>query len=536
MNEFVVNGTDVHETARVNVNETARKGATTMRCHGATSQRGRASQRSRARRERAKRRTRALGGWVRLATPVAVLAALLAPVAALGSGMVSGAPAGAATAPPNTAVVPSACGLSALAQARGPVQITMWDTMSQTNATWLQNAVAQFDAAQHKVQVTLVQQPDYPSEFVKYKAGLTSGDLPTLAQFEDTTVQQLVDSHSTVPVADCIAASHYALGDYLPRALAFYRYHGVQQSMPWAVSNVIMYYNPKDFEKAGLNPDDPPQTFAQVTADAQRIVSTHAATHGVALPAKPYVFEFLLAKSGGMYVNNGNGRIARATGANLTSPIALRVWKWWSQMLTSKLALPTGSDPNNIDHLIAIATGNAAMTFEASGIIGAAEAVLASGQYPGVEIKTAPLPALTTGGGVPVGDGSLWITAHASLAQRAAAWLLIQYLDSPQQVASLAAEGGYVPIRYSATKLPVLVNKWAADPNYEVSYTQLTTGHLSYANIGSLIGDYQDVRNAVVDGLEDMAANGASYQAAAALAEGEANTAISNYNQRIGAG
>ena len=323
-----------------------------------------------------------------------------------------------------------------------------------------------------------MQQPDYPSEFVKYKAGLSSGDLPDLAQFEDTTVQQLVDSQSTVPVQDCIAASHYSLSDYLARALAFYRYHGVQQSMPWSVSNVIMYYNPVAFQKAGLNPNTPPQTFAQVTAASKKIVAAHAATHGVALPAKPYVFEFLLAKSGGQYVNNGNGRMARATAADLTSPTSLKVWRWWNQMLTSHLALATGSDPNNIDHLIAIATGNAAMTFEASGIIGPAEAVLASGQYPGVQIRTAPLPALTTGGGVPVGDGSLWISAHATLAKRAAAWQLIQYLDSPAEQASLAAESGYVPIRVSATKFPVLATKWANDPNYKVGYTQLTSGTL----------------------------------------------------------
>jgi sn-glycerol 3-phosphate transport system substrate-binding protein len=214
----------------------------------------------------------------------------------------------------------------------------------------------------------------------------------------------------------------------------------------------------------------------------------------------------------------------------------MKVWQWWNQMLKSHLALATGSDPNNIDHLIAIATGNAAMTFEASGVIGPAEAVLASGQYPGVQIKTAPLPALTTGGGVPVGDGSLWITSHATPAQRGAAWQLIQYLDSPQEQASLAAEGGYVPIRLSAPKIPVLADRWASDPNYKVGYTQLTTGTLSNANIGSLIGDYQGVRNAVADGFEQMVANGMSPKNAASFAQNEANTAIQNYNSRIGAG
>ena len=274
----------------------------------------------------------------RFRRPTSLAAALFvtSALAALGTGLPESA--GADTAPPATRVVPSACGLSALAKARTPVQITMWHTMTQTNNTWLQNAVAQFNTAQKKVHVTLVQQPDYPSEFVKYKAGLSSGDLPDLAQFEDTTVQQLVDSQSTVPVQDCIAASHYSVSDYLARALAFYRYHGVQQSMPWSVSNVIMYYNPVAFQKAGLNPNTPPQTFAQVTAASKKIVAAHAATHGVALPAKPYVFEFLLAKSGGQYVNNGNGRIARATQAGLTSPTSLKVWRWWNQMLTSHLA------------------------------------------------------------------------------------------------------------------------------------------------------------------------------------------------------
>ena len=137
---------------------------------------------------------------------------------------------------------------------------------------------------------------------------------------------------------------------------------------------------------------------------------------------------------------------------------------------------------------------------------------------------------------MPVGDGSLWISAHATPAKRAAAWQLIQYLDSPAEQASLAAESGYVPVRVSATKFPILATRWANDPNYKVGYTQLTSGTLNFSNIGSLIGNYQGVRNAVADGLEQMVTSGMSAQAAAAFAENEANTAIQNYNGRVGAG
>jgi len=434
------------------------------------------------------------------------------------------------------AVNPAACGLSALAAAPKPVQIVMWHELVRTNNDWLINATNVFNSSQSQVHVTLVQQPDYPSLFEKYKAGLTTGDLPDVAQFEDTTVQQLIDSGSTVPVQDCIDASHYPLTDYLPRTLKFYSYQDVQRSMPWAVSNVILYYDPAKFAKAGLDPNKPPQTLAEVMQDSQKIVASGAATHGIALHAQPYVFEYLLAKSGGEYVNNGNGRASRATAANLTSPTATKIWQWWNQMVKSGLALNTGSDPNSIDHLLAIGTGNAAMTFEASGVVGAIEAVLHSGQYQGTQIATAPLPALTTGGGVPVGDGSLWIPNHSSLAKRAAAWQFIQYLDSPQEQASLAAEGGYVPVRSSATQLPILVQRWTQDPNYKTGYTQLTQGSISPANVGSLIGDYQGVRNAVTDGMVQMLSNGRTPQAAAALAESEANASIGSYNARIGAG
>ena len=440
---------------------------------------------------------------------VALASALVA--AACNGGSSGNSSAGGASSNKGSGKVnPADCGLDALAKAPKPVEITFWHTMVRSNNDWLVGAIKRFNTSQQDVHVTLLQQPSYEDLFTKYKAGLSSGDLPDLAEFEDTTVAQLIDSQSTLPVQSCIDATHYDVSDFLPRSLQFYSYAGVQRSMPWAVSNIILYYDPGKFAKAGLDPNKPPQTLDEVRLDAQKIVASGVAPHGIALHQQPYVFEFLLAKSGGEYVNNGNGRLARATQSNLTSPVALQIWTWWNDMVHSGLALDTGPDPNSIDHLLAIGTGSAVMTFEASGVVGAVEAVLNTGQYKGVRIATAPLPTLTTGGGVPVGDGSLWITAKSAPERRAAAWKLIEFLDQPEQQAALATEGGYVPIRISATKDPALVAKWAADPNLRVGYDQLNTGTMSNANIGSLIGDYQGVRDSVLDGLTQMLRNGLS--------------------------
>ena len=160
-------------------------------------------------------------------------------------------------------------------------------------------------------------------------------------------------------------------------------------------------------------------------------------------------------------------------------------------MVRSGLALNTGGAVGNIDHMLAVGNGEAAMTMEASGVLGTVKQVLEEGQYKTVRIGTAPLPSINGGGGVPVGDGSLWISKASSPAKRAAAWQFIKYLAAPAQQASLAVEGGFAPIRADATTVPALAKKWAAEPIYRVSYDQLTTGAEDASTAGSLIGDYQ---------------------------------------------
>ena len=453
----------------------------------------------------------------------------------------AGCGGGTSSAPPGpqgtaAKVDPSLCGLNAFASATKPVEVKFWEAMERTNEDWLVQATNQFNASQHAVHVTLTQFPNYQDLLTKYTAGLSTGDLPDLFQPEDTTVQRLIDSKSVVPMQACVDADHYVMTDFLPRAMAYYSYQKVLYGMPWAISNPILWYNRTAFIKAGLDPDKPPTTLEQVKEYSQKIVATHAAKHGIALRVEPYVFEFLNAKSGGTLVNNDNGRSARATAATLTTPIALQIWTWWNDMVKSGLARNTGGAVGNIDHFLAIGSGDAAMTLEASGVLGSVKQVLESGQYSTVKIGAGPLPSITGGGGVPVGDASLWIAAHATLATRAAAWQYVTYLVSAQQIASLAVEGGYAPNRTDATKVPSLALKWKLEPIYRVSYDQVTTGAEAPPTEGSLIGDYQGVRDAIKDGMLAMLTQGLTPQAGLDKAQSEATAAIQAYNARVGAG
>jgi sn-glycerol 3-phosphate transport system substrate-binding protein len=458
---------------------------------------------------------------------VAVVAALT--VGACGSsGGGGGGGGGASTA--------ADCGLDALAQAEKPVDVTFWHAMSRANAEWLAKTTAAFNRSQSDVHVTLVQFANYQDLLTKYLAGLGTKDLPDLFQPEDTTVQRMIDSQSVVPVQACIDADHYSLAKFLPRATAYFSFDKTLYGMPWALSNPILWYNRILFEKAGLDPDKPPQTLEQVKEYSQKIVSSGAARYGIALRVEPYIFEFLNAKSGSTLVDHGNGRDARATAATFETPVATQIWTWWNDMVKAKLALNTGGAANNFDHMLAVGKGDAAMAMEASGVLGTVKQVLESGQYKKVKIDTAPLPSIDGGGGVPAGDGSLWISKSASPEKRAAAWQFVKYLASAELQASLAVAGGFAPIRTDATTVTALQQKWAAEPYFKVSYDQLTAGEENASTAGSLIGDYQGVRDAVRDGMLSMLTAGLSPAQALAKAQGEADDAIGAYNERVGAG
>jgi sn-glycerol 3-phosphate transport system substrate-binding protein len=429
---------------------------------------------------------------------------------------------------------PGLCGLDEFAAADKPVEITFWHQQADENEQALVTLADQFNAAQDDVRVRLVLFPDYEDLYTKYRTSLASGDLPDLLVLEETTLQSMVDSESTIPMQACVDADNVDLSDFLPRAIAYYTTGGVLRSMPWNVSNPILWYDAALFRAAGLDTADPPETLDEVRQYSQQVVDSGAARYGIALRTQDYFNEFWYAKGGQEYVDNGNGRDARATKAQLDTEFGLELWTWWNDMVQSGLALDTGSATGNVDHLFSLANSESAMTIEASSALGPALAVLSTGQFADLEITTAPLPGLEPGGGVPVGDGSLWIVEHSAPEKRAAAWQFVKYLTEPAQQAQLHIAVGYVPIRMSAVEDPGVQAKWQELPVYRTAYDQLVEGPTDTATSGSVIGDYQGVRDAVTRGLEAMLSGQLTPAEALAQAQADADAAIAEYNDRVG--
>lgn len=428
------------------------------------------------------------------------------------------------------------CPVNALDKADGPVEITFWHVQQARNEEVLLDLIDQFEASQDKVRVKLVNVPTYPDIFEKYKAGLTTEDLPDLVQLDESVLQSLVDSQSTIPVGSCVKADDYSLDDFVPQAIDYYTTEGVLRAMPWTVSNPVLIYDKSDFRAAGLDPNHPPETLAEVTEYSQQIVEAGITDYGISLRAEAFVNESFYAKSGELYMNHGNGRDARATKTLIDNETGLEIWKWWDGLIESDLGYFTGSEPDNVDNLYALGTDEAAMTIDASSVISSVFAVLESGQFSDVDLGIGPLPGIEPDGGVPVMDASLWIPQTGSAAGSAAAWELVKFLSEPEQQAAYTVEtkGGYVPIRKSAMEDPALEAVWSENPEFKVPYEQFSAGARSEAASGAVTGDYAGVRAAVRDALTAMFVDGLPPAKALAQAQREATAAIREYNERIG--
>ncbi|MFN8037354.1 MAG: ABC transporter substrate-binding protein [Acidimicrobiia bacterium] len=423
------------------------------------------------------------------------------------------------------------CPIGALKTAKKPVEIVMWHQLTGGNDAVLQSIADRFNASQHDVHVTLVQFPD--TAFVKFISGLKTGDLPDVIAIEETTIQPMIDTGATLPVQSCVDASRYSLKDFIPRPIAAYTTQGVLRSMPFNVSGAVLYYSKTMFQKAGLDPNRPPRSLADVEAYSKKIVAAGVAPHGIAMHREPFYNEFFYAKSGQTYVNNGNGRKSRATKATLSNATGRKIWSWWKRMTDSGLALDTGTAPTNFDHLFAVANGKAAMTITGSAATGPIFAALNAGQYPAVVPGVGPMPGLDPRGGVEVGEGSLWMSNRSSAAKQAAAWRWIQYLVSTPTLVDLDARTGYTPIRRSVVNDPRIQALWKEHPEYRVPYDQLVNGPTNAATSGAVIGPFPEVRTAVQEGLTEMIDGHKSAATALADTQKKVDSLIADYNSRV---
>ncbi|MHC1772285.1 MAG: ABC transporter substrate-binding protein [Flexilinea sp.] len=416
-------------------------------------------------------------------------------------------------------------------------KITFWHSMGgDLGGIAIPEMADNFNNSQTQCFVEPIYQGSYDDALNKLKAGLQSKDTPAVMQLYDIGTRLMVDLQVIKPVQDFIDAENYDVSDLEPNVLAYYTVEGKQASMPFNSSTPMLYYNKDMFAAAGLDPESPPQTFEEIR-DAARVLTQkddagNVTVSGISISIYGWIFEELLAVSGGYYVNNANGRDALATEATFNSPEGVAILDWWKSMYDEGIMGNYGRV--NADVRTAFYAGQTAMFIDSTAVLrGAIDTI--GGKF---EVGTAYLPrpneaAFDTSGTI-IGGGSLWIISDRPQEEQNCAWEFIKFQTSPEQQAYWHTMSGYFPIRVTAYDVP-LAQEWHAKyPQFKTAEDQLHLAPNNRVTQGGLIGVFPTARQTIESAIEEVLAGVATPQEALDNAAQIVTDAIKEYNISMG--
>ncbi|ANF96909.1 ABC transporter substrate-binding protein [Paenibacillus bovis] len=411
----------------------------------------------------------------------------------------------------------------------GPVKVVWWHSMSGELGKTVDSLVKQFNDSQKDVQVEAVYQGEYDEGLNKFKAAMGSGSGPTMMQTYEVGSRFMIDSQAVTPMQQFIDADKFDVSQLEENILSYYTFDNKLYSMPFNTSNPILYYNKDAFKAAGLDPENPPTTYADVEKAAKAL--TKDGQSGGSFPIYGWLMEQLLANQDVELLNNSNGRSGLATESMLNSDAAVNTLTWWKKMVDDGVMLNLGRKTD--DTKKAFAAGQIAMTMDSTaslrGIVSSAE-----GKF---EVGTAPIPKPSADykgkGGVIVGGASLWIMNDKPEAEQQAAWKFIKFLTEPSTQAYWNVNTGYFPITKKAYDEDLIKENMKKYPQFETAVNQLHNTKIDPATQGAVMGIFPEARQLTETAMEEAINGSKSPKQALDDAAAQITQKLQDYNDSI---
>jgi sn-glycerol 3-phosphate transport system substrate-binding protein len=319
--------------------------------------------------------------------------------------------------------------------------IEFWHAMGGAKALLLHDLAHEFEQQYGGLHFRLSSLGSYDGVLDETIAASADGAGPDIAQINEIGSMQARQSGAFKPAQEVVPGrSIDALADSVRD---YYTIDGTLHSIPFNSSNPILCLNRDLFERAGLNPDDPPATFDEVRAASEQLVEAGVVDYGITFANYSWFVEQWFAEAGQELVNAANGRAGVPDEACLDSEFGRDLFQWWTDMEADELYRNPGIK----------ARGTAKKLFHderAAMLVGSTSSLnsIESGAEFGLE--TGYLPVRDERNGVLVGGASLWIGDGLDEDTETALGDFFAWLLEPEQQARWHRETGYFPVTTGA--------------------------------------------------------------------------------------
>ncbi|NLN67159.1 MAG: sn-glycerol-3-phosphate ABC transporter substrate-binding protein UgpB [Alcaligenaceae bacterium] len=395
-------------------------------------------------------------------------------------------------------------------------EITFWHSMEGPLGERVNDIVNDFNQKQTDYKIKPTYKGAYGESMNAGIAAYRAGQAPDIIQvFEVGTATMMFSKGAIKPIQEMSEEAGNPIDpkNFVPGIAGYYSEpNGKLASMPFNSSTPVFYYNKDMFEKAGLDPNSPPKTYAQIHEAAKKLKEAGIECgYTTAWPSWVLVENFS-ALHNLPYATKNNGFDGLDARIELNKEGFVKHFKFLNEMAKDGTFTYGGrGDAANA----LFSSGKCAMFTGSSG----SRANFSKNAPFKFGIST--LPYYDDVPGAPqnsvIGGASLWVFNNKSPEVNKGITEFFQYISSPEVAAKWHQDTGYVPVVKAAYDLTKESGFYDKNPGTDVPFIQLnveTTDESRGVRLGFLpqIRDIQDAemenifaqKVSVEEGLENM--------------------------------
>ena len=385
----------------------------------------------------------------------------------------------------------------------GRVVVEFWHGLTKPLGDILEGVAADFNKSQGKYYVNAIFKGSYPDTMNAAIAAYRAGKAPHIVQmFEVGTATMMAAKGAIKPVYQLAQETGVNIDpkNYIPSVRGYYSEGNNMISMPFNSSTTVMYWNKDAFKKAGLDPEKPPKTWAELRTMAKQIVDSKAATCGFATSWLTWAqFENFSAIHNIPLATKANGMQGMDTELKFNNDVEVRHMQTLVDMQKEGTFKYGGRDaaPDSL-----FPSGECAIFHGSSGTRAriSTEAKFAWGE--------AMLPYYDDVPGAPknsiIGGASFWVmTAPGRTTDEYKAVAeFFRYISQPEQDAKWHQATGYLPITFAGYQLTKSQGFYEKNPYADVPYLQMTRTEPTENSQGLRLGDMPAIRIVIYEEME----------------------------------
>ena len=353
--------------------------------------------------------------------------------------------------------------------------------------------VSDFEKKNPDITVNAIYAGNYNDARIKALAAIKSGKPAQLAVLFSIDAYDLIEQDAIVSFSDIAKtkADQTWIKSFYPSLMENGTTLGKVWGVPFQRSTIVMYYNKDMFKKAGLNPENPPQTWSELVSMGKKLTTKDH--WGVMIPSTgyPYWMFGALTKENGKTLMDADGKKTFFDDKKVVE--ALEYWKDLSAKynIMPKGTIQWGTLRKNF------LEGKTAMMWHSTGNL---TTVKKNATF---NFGVAMLPKNVMRG-TPTGGGNFYIFKKTTPKQRIAALKFIKYMTSPEVSAKWSIGTGYIGISKAAYSTPALQSYVKSFPAAKVARDQLkyATAELSTYQTGRVRKLLDDAIQAALTGAK----------------------------------